>query len=327
MRRTLPCVLCLIVAAHSATAQTTFAPITIPLTIEKLEGAPVWVAIGSPRIPGKDNEGNTSNGGFVVTDAGVVVFDALGTPSHGDALIREIAKVTDKPIRYVVVSHYHADHIYGLQAFREKTGALIVAHEKAAEYAVNPETSEENAGARLEQRRDALYPFVNETTRIIHPDITFRDRVTLVLGGKSFLIQQAGPAHSGSDAVMLVEPERVVFAGDVVQNERVPFMNGDDVDTRRWLAALDTIEAMNPSAVVPGHGRPLRGIRQALHFTRTYIQDVRTAMEQAVADWTPFDKAYAAADWAKYRDMPAFDYNNRGNAYRVYLELEKSGGK
>lgn len=313
--------------AIPAVAQTAFPPITVPLRIERIGSLPVWVSIGSPSVPAADNEGNTSNGGFVVTDEGVVVFDALGTPSHGDALLKEIAKVTDKPVRYVVISHYHADHIYGLQAFKEKTGARVIAQEKALEYAVNEETAEEKAGARLEQRRGALYPFVNEKTRVIHPDETFSGRKVLHLGGKTFTIEQAGPAHSGSDVVMLVEPERVVFAGDVVQNGRVPFMNGDDVDTSRWLAALDAIEKLNPTVVIPGHGRPIRGAKEALSFTRTYIETVRARMAQAVADWTDFDKAYAEADWGAYKDMPAFSFNNRGNAYRVYLELEKQGGK
>ena len=93
-----------------------------------MPGKPIWYySVGNPGIPGKENEGNTSNAGFVVTSDGVVVFDALGTPSLGWALLQEIRKVTGKKIRYVVLSHYHADHIYGLQAFRDHGDALIVA--------------------------------------------------------------------------------------------------------------------------------------------------------------------------------------------------------
>ena len=82
-------------------------------------------------IPGKDNEGHTSNAGFVVTAQGVVVFDALGTPSLGWDLLQQIRKITDQPVRYVVVSHYHADHIYGLQAFKDHTDGIIIAQERA----------------------------------------------------------------------------------------------------------------------------------------------------------------------------------------------------
>ncbi len=123
-----------------------------------MPGKPVWYSTGNPGIPGKDNEGNTSNAGFVVTSDGVVVFDALGTPSLGWALLQEIRKVTDKKIRYVVVSHYHADHIYGLQAFRDHSDAVIVAQERSGEYKDNEETADEKANQRLEQRRGALFP-------------------------------------------------------------------------------------------------------------------------------------------------------------------------
>ena len=98
---------------------------------------------GKSRHPGKENEGNTSNAGFVVTSEGVVVFDALGTPSLGWALLQEIRKITDRKIRYVVASHYHADHIYGLQAFRDRTEAIIVAQERSGEYKDNEETADE----------------------------------------------------------------------------------------------------------------------------------------------------------------------------------------
>src|SRR5437588_10281031 len=112
------------------TAAQTVSPypaITIPLKIDQVPDKPIWHSTGNPGIPGKDNEGNTSNAGFVVTSDGVVVFDALGTPSLGWALLQEIRKITDKKIRYVVTSHYHADHIYGLKASKDHPGAIMVA--------------------------------------------------------------------------------------------------------------------------------------------------------------------------------------------------------
>ena len=100
-----------------------YPPLNQPLVIEQVPGEPIYYSIGSPGIPDRQNEGNTSNAGFVVTADGVVVFDALGTPSLGWNLLEAIRKVTSAPVRYNVVSHYHADHIYGLQAFKDHTGA------------------------------------------------------------------------------------------------------------------------------------------------------------------------------------------------------------
>jgi glyoxylase-like metal-dependent hydrolase (beta-lactamase superfamily II) len=301
-----------------------YAAIAIPLKIDQVPGKPIWYSTGNPGVPGKDNEGNTSNAGFVVTSEGAVAFDALGTPSHGWALLQEVRKVTDKKIRYVVASHYHADHIYGLQAFKDHTEALIVAQERAGEYKDNEETADEKANQRLDQRRGALFPWVDKNTRVVPPDITLRDRMTIALGDKRLTLLYAGPAHSSSDIMMLVEPEGVLFAGDIVQNSRIPHMNSDDVSTTQWLAALGEVEKLDPKFIIPGHGKASTQAREAIAFTRDYIQYVRSSMATAVQDWTDFDVAYEAADWSKYRDMPAFAANNRGNAYRIYLELEQS---
>ena len=291
--------------------------------MERVGDQPIYYSLASTGIPGPENEGNTSNAGFVITSEGVVVFDALGTPSLGWALLREIRKLTDKPVKYVVVSHYHADHIYGLQAFRDHTSALIVAHERALEYNENEETADEKASERLDQRRAALAPWVDRNTRIVKPDIVFTDRMTISLGEKRFVLRSAGPAHAASDILMMVEPERVLFAGDIVQNGRIPFMNSDDVNTSTWLRAFEEVEAANPSFVIPGHGRPSADVKRGIEFTRTYITYVRNSMRQAVANWLDFEQAYKEADWSAYRSLPAFTNNNRGNAYRIFLELER----
>lgn len=300
-----------------------YAPTSIPLRVEKVGDQPIHFSVASTGVPGSVNEGNTSNAGFVITSDGVVVFDALGTPSLGWALLREIRKLTDKPVKYVVVSHYHADHIYGLQAFKDHTSALIVAHERALEYDENDETADERASERLRQRRAALSPWVDRNTRIVKPDIVFKERMTISLGEKRFVLRSAGPAHAASDILMLVEPDRVLFAGDIVQNGRIPFMNSDDVDTASWLRAFDEVTAARPSFVIPGHGMPSADVKQAIEFTRTYINYVRNSLRPAVAGWLDFEQAYRDVDWSSYQSLPAFGDNNRGNAYRIFLELER----
>jgi glyoxylase-like metal-dependent hydrolase (beta-lactamase superfamily II) len=301
-----------------------YPPISHPLTIEQVPGAPVYYTIGNPGIPLHDNEGNTSNAGFVITPDGVVVFDALGTPSLGWSLLQAIRRLSRAPVRYNVVSHYHADHIYGLQAFKDHTASVIVAQQRASEYREDEETSGERANQRLDQRREALAPWVDAHTRVVPPVITFDRQVTLYLGGKRFVLIYAGPAHSASDMMMIVEPDGILFAGDVVQNSRIPFMNADDVDSANWLRSLGEVEKLEPKFIIPGHGRPSGSAKDAIAFTRDYITYVRAAMSKAADDWVDFDAAYDRTDWSQYKGMPAFDANNRGNAYRIYLEMEKS---
>jgi glyoxylase-like metal-dependent hydrolase (beta-lactamase superfamily II) len=315
-----------VLAGGPASAQQTepYVPLNQPLVVDQVPGLPIYYSLGSPVIPGKENQGNTSNAGFVVTSDGVVVFDALGTPSLGWNLLQAIRRVTDKPVRYVVVSHYHADHIYGLQAFKDHSPAIIVAQERATEYRENEETADERANQRLGQRRDALSPWVDRNTRVVPPDVTFERRSTIYLGGKRFVLLYAGPAHSSSDMMMMVEPDGVLFAGDIVQNGRIPFMNSDDVDTANWLQGLKEVQQLDPKFVIPGHGRPSTAAKEAIAFTHDYIDYVRSAMKKATEDWTDFEAAYQKTDWSKYRTTTNFDSVNRGNAYRVFLEMEHS---
>ena len=301
---------------------TGFAPLVQDIEVQQVPGQPIFYVLGHPGVPSASNQGHTSNAGFIVTDEGVVVFDALGTPSLGHALLRKIREITSKAVKYVVVSHYHADHIYGLQAFREETDAVIIAQTKALDYTAEGNTDDEAAGPRLAQRREALAPWVNADTRIMLPDLAFRIGLELRLGGHQFQMLYAGPAHSMSDIMMLVLPERVLFAGDIVQNSRIPFMASAAVNSVNWLAGLKQVSDLQPRFILPGHGRPHSSAAEAISFTDTYIRTVRRIMGEAVANWVEFDEAYRAADWGAYRSLPAFSASNRGNAYRVFLDLE-----
>jgi len=299
-----------------------YPPLAQDLAMQQVPGAPIHYALGHPGVPSAANQGHTSNAGFVVTDEGVVVFDALGTPSLGRALLQKIRGVTDKPVKFVVVSHYHADHIYGLQAFRDETDAVILAQAKALDYTAAGNLDDEAAEPRLAQRREALAPWVNAETRIVLPGLVFRVAAELRIGAHQIQLIYAGPAHSMSDVMMFVLPERVLFAGDIVQNGRIPFMASAAVNTRNWLAGLDEVAKLEPRFIIPGHGNPATSATEAIAFTDGYIRFVRHAMGEAVAQWTEFDVAYQSTDWGAYRSLPAFAASNRGNAYRVFLDLE-----
>jgi glyoxylase-like metal-dependent hydrolase (beta-lactamase superfamily II) len=312
--------------ARAEPVQTPYDTVSLPFELHQVPGAPVYYVVGLSGVPGAENEGHTSNAGFVVTDGGVVVFDALGTPALGYRLLQRIREVTDQPVERVVISHYHADHVYGLQAFKEHAGDPPVwAQRETLGYAGGNRASQgEDAERRLEQRREALFPWVDENTYIVMPDHTFAGDASFEVGGVSFQLKHMGPAHAPGDSIMLVKDYGVLFSGDVIYKGRVPFLDSPQTDTRHWLEGLRALSQMDPKPrfVIPGHGEPSADIDAALKLTREYIQYVRDVMGKAVADFVPFDQAYAQADWSRYSDLPAFDASNRGNAYRIYLELE-----
>jgi len=313
MQRFLFALLCLVFlpGAWAATND-----VTVPMKAVKL-GSHSYLVQGLPGAASSENQGFMSNAGFVVTRDGVVVFDALASPPLAEKLVGLIRKVTRQPIKRVIVSHYHADHFYGLQVFKA-LGAEIWAH-RAAEGA----TRTEDAALRLAQRKDALFPWVDDDTRLLEADLFLEGDTDFELGGLHFALRHVGPAHSSEDLAMLVKEDGVLFAGDLVFRGRVPFVG--DADSRAWIAALDKLIALKPRVLVPGHGASSRTAGADLVSTRDYLQFLRTQMGRAARNLVPFDEAYAATDWSKYRSMPAFNEANRVNAYNQYLRLEQEG--
>jgi glyoxylase-like metal-dependent hydrolase (beta-lactamase superfamily II) len=312
----------LLVSAGSgwaAPVETPYGESRIAMALHKVKDAPVYYVIGRSGVPGADNEGFTSNAGFVVTEKGVVVYDALGTPALGYRLLQKIREVTNKPVALVVAGHYHADHVYGLQAFREHSKAVVWAHESSSRY-----IDAADAKTRMAQRRQALFPWVDEDTYLVSPDKTFDKRHSFNMGDTRVELIQAGPAHAPDDTIMVVHKYAVVFSGDLIFGGRLPFLGGDEVNTRHWLEGLKYLQSLRPRPkfVIPGHGEADANPRQSIAFTRDYIEFLRQKMGQAVNELMMFDSAYENTDWSKYEDVPTFDAANRGNAYQVYLEME-----
>jgi glyoxylase-like metal-dependent hydrolase (beta-lactamase superfamily II) len=297
---------------QAVSADNKYAPTSVEMEVNKVSDH-VYYVEGSAGIA-TDNEGFISNAGFVVTGDGVVVFDSLGTPSLANKLVSKIREITDQPIRKVIVSHYHADHIYGLQVF-EEMGAEISAPEGSQKY-----LQSEAARERLEERRFSLEPWVNENTRLILPDVTISKSDTFTMGDVTFTINYMGKAHSDGDLSMLVEPDRVLFSGDLIFEGRVPFVGS--ADTKSWLETLTRLETGGLTALIPGHGPASTSPQETIELTRAYLAYLREVMGAAVDEFMPFDEAYAEADWSQFENLPAFAEGNRINAYQVYLSME-----
>ena len=251
----------------------------------------------------------------MVTDEGVVVIDALGTPALGADLVKAIAKVTPKPIRRVIVTHYHADHFYGLPALKA-AGAEVWAHRAGLEYFESGE-----ADRRLQQRAKDLFPFVDEKTPLVRADLWLDGDVAFKLGGVSFEVLYMGPAHSPEDVIVALAGEGVIFVGDILFAGRIPFVG--EADSKRWLQKIDQLLALKPKLMVTGHGQVSRDPVKDLALTRDYLVYLRENMGRAVEELTPFDEAYAKTDWSRFAKLPAFDAANRVNAYGTYLLMER----
>ena len=276
----------------------------------------VWFVEGETAMGSAANRNFISNAAFVVTDAGVVVIDSLGSPALAEEMIAEIRRVTTQPIRYVIVTHYHADHIYGLQALKA-AGATILAHPSGREY-LNSET----ARLRLEASRQDLFPWIDETTRVLPADRWLeQEDTTLRVGSFDFRISHVGPAHTPEDLVVYLPKREVLFSGDVVLRGRIPFVG--QADSRQWIASLTQLIDFKPRLLVPGHGPVSTDPTADLTLTRDYLQHLRKTMAEAADKLEPFDDAYEKADWSRFDHLPLFRAVNRMNAYNTFLLMEQ----
>ena len=230
--------------------------------------AAVWFAQGEAALGSPANRNFISNAGFVVTGDGVVVVNGLGSPALASELIAAIRRITREPIRHLIVTHFHADHIYGLQAFKS-AGATILAHPAGKEY-----LNSDAAQRRLEASRLGLAPWIDANTRPL-PAERWLDatETTLRVGRVDFIIRHVGPAHTPEDLVVFVPQRGVLFAGDLVFRGRIPFVG--QADSRQWITSLSRLIDFKPALLVPGHGPVSDSPLVDLELTRDYLVHLR----------------------------------------------------
>jgi glyoxylase-like metal-dependent hydrolase (beta-lactamase superfamily II) len=274
---------------------------------------------GANALGSSANRNFISNAAFVVTDDGVLVVDALGSPALARELVAAIGRVTPQPIRHVVITHYHADHVYGLQVFKE-LGATLTGHAAGQAY-----LHSEAAAQRLQASREELAPWVNADTKLVAAERWVNEPLRFSMGAVDVHLLPAGPAHTPEDLVVWLPQQGVLIAGDLVFRGRLPFVG--QANSRRWVQALDRLLAFKPRLIVPGHGPASKSAESDLLLTRDYLQYLRQAMGEAARNLEPFEEAYAKTDWSRFEHLPLFQAANRMNAYNTYLLMEQEQDK
>lgn len=297
-----------------------FEPVTVPMEVSRVAEHSHYV-LGQTGMVSAANQGFNANAGFVVTRDGVVLFDALGTPALGKRLAQLIATVTPQPVRRIIVSHYHADHFYGLQAFVPSLRPGDPPVQVWADELVRDYLATDAPAARLAERQESLYPWVNDKTRLVPPDTFVSGDTVFKLGGLTFHLLRAGPAHTPEDLMMYVEEDGVLFVGDLMFTGRIPFVA--DADVTSWIKAIDRVLALKPRIVVGGHGPASTHAAEDLRLTRDYLVYLRTQISAAFEEGLDFEEAYKRIDWSAWSSLPTFSVANRRNAYQTYLNVEK----
>ena len=285
-----------------------------PMQVEQV-GPHSYYVQGQSALGSSTNQNFISNAGFVITPTSVVVIDALGSPRLAERLTAEIKKRTSLPISDVILTHYHADHIYGLSYFK-LMGAHITAHAAAKEY-----IQSDTAQLRLEASRTDLAPWIDDKTHLVLADTWIAGPTSLKIGGWVFELDHVGPSHTPEDLTVFVPEDKVLFAGDLFFNGRLPFVG--KANSSQWILSLDQMLQHDAKTVVPGHGPASTNPKKDIGMTRDYLKYLRASMGAAVQDLVPFADAYKATDWSTFEATPMFGFANRMNAYNTYLLMEE----
>lgn len=290
-----------------------------PLPVYRL-AADTYFLYGNIATIDADNRGFNGNAGFVVTGEGVVVIDALGTPRLGQRLIATVRAVTDRPIRYLVLTHHHPDHAYGAAALRALDGVQVVGHPGMAEYFNSPAF-----GQSVAYRRGLLPEDMRGFTAV-GPDLVVPaqrfGRLRLELGGRTFDVYNSGRHHSHGDLVVHQVEDGILWVSDLAFNQRVTYI-GDGHSTE-MLAAHDWLRETFSGIrlMVPGHGSAQRPPFPMLASTRAYIEGLRARMRQQLDAGASLQDAVDAAALPGWAQVPLYGENHRANASFIYRELE-----
>jgi quinoprotein relay system zinc metallohydrolase 2 len=276
------------------------------------QAAGVFTHTGALALMTRENEGSIANVGFVIGNDSVAVIDTGGSAREGRKLLAAIRARTGKPIRYVISTHGHPDHIFGHAAF-ENEDAVFVGHRNL------PRALAMRGQFYLDAYRRSMGGQLMADVKIIPPTQLVADEVKLDLGGRRLAIRAWPTAHTDNDVTVLDEDSGTLFAGDLVVTKHVPVLDGSILG---WLAVMDELGQIPAKHVLPGHGPPVDDWQAALADERRYLERLANDVRGMISRGATLAVAARSAGLAEKDRWSLFeDYNGR-NATAAFAELE-----
>ena len=270
-----------------------------------------------PGLYGYTTEGDP-NSGVVIGDSSVLVVDAQATPAMARDVIARIRAVTDKPIRHVALTHYHAVRVLGASGYE---GAEVIASD--ATRGMIAERGQQDMDSEI-GRFPRLFRGKESIPGLTWPDVVFHKQMTLWMGRREVRIIHVGRSHTAGDTVVWLPEERVLFAGDTVEFGATPYCG--DAHFTDWPGTLDAIRALKPERLVPGRGRSLLNaaeVEEAVAGTSAFTSDLFAVAQRAVAAGKDLHATYQVAMEEmrpKYGHWVIFEHCMPFNVSRAYDE-------
>lgn len=283
-----------------------------PAGLPVSEVAPgIFVHLGAMELMNRDNEGAIANIGFIVGNDGVAVIDTGGSAAEGEQLLAAIKRRTDKPVRYVINTHAHPDHVFGNSAFLG-TGVEFVGSSRM------PGALATRGPHYLEGFRHSMGDELINAIRLVPATRLVETRLELDLGSRTLLLQAWPTAHSDNDLTVLDERSGTLFAGDLDFVGHIPVVDGSLLG---WLRVIEQLRDIPARRVVPGHGA-VSEWPAALADEQRYLQKLLADVRSLVAKGTPIGTAAATAAASERPHWRLFDEYNARNATAAYSEVE-----
>jgi quinoprotein relay system zinc metallohydrolase 2 len=271
----------------------------------------VFVHIGETALMTRENEGAIANVGFVVGENAVAVIDTGGSVREGRQLLAAVRAHSDKPIRYVINTHGHPDHVFGNAAFAQH-GTTFVGHKNLARALAT------HGSFYIDAFRRIMGNELIDEVRIVTPAVLVEDGLTLDLGGRRLTLRAWPTAHSDNDLTVFDGQTGTLFAGDLVFVAHVPVLDGS---IRGWLKVIDELNGLRAQRVVPGHG-PVSDWPAALADERRYLDRLASDVRVLVVRGAPIKTAAETAAASERPQWQLFDDYNARNATAAFSEIE-----